>query len=310
MPNEMDTAAFANGPQRPDLDMTDPRTELVNGVRAALMALPGEFEFEHTVGGVAATDLFSLNTFLGAGIELEVVRTLNALRPIWDPDSDWATYRFERSGQSFPDVRLVDQSAKSDLPIALGIELKGWWMLSKEGVPSLRYVVSADACAPHNLVCVVPWYLDSAVSGKPQVAEPWVESAKFAAEWRDYWWTDVRQAKSDTTLVHPVGAKPYPTKADQVSVHPVSDGGNNFGRLPRSRPLMDDFIAKTMEVPILGITTEAWVDFLSLHKDGAAADEVVVAELQKRLTKRNKDIAPEQAEQILSRLDELRTLLP
>ena len=69
MPNEMDTAAFANGPQRPDLDKSDPRTELVNGVRAALMALPGEFEFEHTVGGVAATDLFSLNTFLGAGIE-------------------------------------------------------------------------------------------------------------------------------------------------------------------------------------------------------------------------------------------------
>ena len=95
-----------------------------------------------------------------------------------------------------------------------------------------------------------------------------------------------------------------------MSVHPVSDGGGNFGRLPRSRPLMDDFIGKTMEVPILGITTEAWVDFLSLHKDGAAADEVVVAELQKRLTKRNKDIAPEQAEQILSRLDELRALLP
>ncbi|MBM4729824.1 hypothetical protein GS446_25055, partial [Rhodococcus hoagii] len=118
----------------------------------------------------------------------------------------------------------------------------------------------------------------------------------------------MRQAKSDTTLVHPVGAKPYPTKADQVSVHPVSDGGGNFGRLPRSRPLMDDFIGKTMEVR--SRDHHGGMGRLPEPPQGrAAADEVVVAELQKRLTKRNKDIAPEQAEQILSRLDELRALL-
>lgn len=310
MPNEMNADQYANGPQRLTLDPGDPRTELVNGVRAALMALPGEFEFDHTVGGVAATDLFSLNTFLGAGIELEVVRTLNALRPIWDPNSKWATYRFERSGQAFPDVRLVDQAANSTMPIAMGIELKGWWMLSKEGVPSLRYMVSADACAPYDLVCVVPWYLDSAVSGKPQVAEPWVESAKFAAEWRDYWWTNLRQAKSDAALIHPTHARPYPTKADQVSVHPISDGGGNFGRLPRSRPLLDAFIEKTMGVDILGITTRAWVNFLSLHKDGAPNDESVIVELQKLLAKRDKAISPDLAEEILRRLDQLSELKP
>ncbi|MFJ4761634.1 hypothetical protein ACIP1V_12835 [Kocuria marina] len=310
MPNEMDADKYENGPQRPELDPLDRRTELVNGVRAALMALPGEFEFEHPVSGVAATDLFSLNTFLGAGIELEVVRTLNALRPIWDPESKWASYRFERSGQAFPDVRLVDQVANSKMPIALGIELKGWWMLSKEGVPSLRYVVSPDACAPHDLVCVVPWYLNSAVSGRPQVAEPWVESAKFAAKWRDYWWSDVRQAKTDASLIHPANAHPYPSKADAVSVHPASDSGSNFGRLPRSRPLMDAFIDQTMSVQILGISTQAWVDFLSLHKEGVASDEAVIRELQKRLIKRDKNIAPEVAEEILQRLDELQNLLP
>ncbi|WP_061941584.1 hypothetical protein [Brevibacterium ravenspurgense] len=310
MPNEMDTDQFMAGPKRPELDSGDPKTELVNRVRAALMALPGEFQFDHTVGGVAATDLFSLNTFLGAGIELEVVRTLNALRPIWDPDSKWATYRFERSGQAFPDVRLVDQAANSKMPFAMGIELKGWWMLAKEGVPSLRYVVSANACAPHDLVCVVPWYLDSAVSGKPKVAEPWVESAKFAAEWRDYWWTSVRQAKSDSSLKQPSNAKPYPTKIDQVSVHPASDSGGNFGRLPRCRPLLDAFIEKTMGVDILGISTRAWVQFLSLHKDGMASDKSVLEELHKRLIKRDEAVSPDLAEQILHRLNQVSELMP
>lgn len=309
MPNQMESNSHNNKPTRPELAPSDRYRGLVQGVRAALMALPGEFEFEHPVSGVAATDLFSLNTFLGAGIELEVVRTLNTLRPIWDPDSKWTTYRFERSGQAFPDVRLVDQSANSETPIALGIELKGWWMLAKEGVPSLRYVVSADACTPYDLVCVVPWYLNSAVSGKVQVAEPWIESAKYAAEWRDYWWTNLRSTDKDTALRQPAGAKPYPTKADQVSVHPVDDGGGNFGRLPRSRPLMDEFISQTMNVPILGIRTQAWVDFLNLHKNGAASEDAVIETLQKNLESRDKKVAPEVAAAILRHLDELRELM-
>lgn len=292
------------------LDPNDPLTELQRGVRAALNALPGEFEFEHPISGVAATDLFSLNSFIGAGIELEVVRTLNKLRPIWDPDSKWSTYRFERSSQAFPDVKLVDGAADSALPIALGIELKGWWMLAKEGVPSLRFVVAPQACAPHDLVCVVPWYLSSAVSGQPQVVQPWVESARLAAMWRDYWWQHKRSTKDDTGLIIPENASPYPTKADHVSVHPVADGGGNFGRLPRCKPLMDEFINQTMREPILGISTKAWVQFLKLHKDGDASDEAVIAELQKQLRSRDKAIAPSVAEEIVSRLDKLRSLLP
>lgn len=104
-------------------------------------ALPGEFESKNEISGVNATDLFSLNSFLGSGIELEVVRTLNSLRQIWDPDSEWSTYRFERSAQAFPDVRLVNRGTEGE-PLAIGIELKGWWMLAKEKVPSLRYQVS------------------------------------------------------------------------------------------------------------------------------------------------------------------------
>ncbi|MFL0424201.1 hypothetical protein ACH0AC_00245 [Micrococcus luteus] len=305
----MDADQYKDGPKRPELDPQDPRTKLVDGVRAALQALPGEFEFDHTIGGVAATDLFSLNTFLGAGIELEVVRTLNSLRAIWDPDSEWSSYHFERSGQAFPDVRLVDQRADSTLPIALGIELKGWWLLSKEKVPSLRFEVAADACAPHDLVCVVPWYLSSAVSGKPQVVEPWVESARFAAEWKDYWWQHLRDTEADSSLHIPAGAAPYPSKADHVRVIAAHDPGDNFGRLPRCRPLMDEFLEQSMDVPILGISVEAWVKFLKLHKQGAASREAVVASLQRQIKQRDKTLGPEIAEELLRTVDKLRGLL-
>ena len=33
------------------------------------------------------------------------------------------------------------------------------------------------------------------------VAEPWVESAKYAALWRDYWWTQVRTTTADSTII-------------------------------------------------------------------------------------------------------------
>ena len=245
-----------SGPERPALDPKHPRTKLREGVTAALQALPGEFNHPHPISGVNATDLFSLNSFLGSGIELEVVRTLNALRTIWDPNSEWPNYRFERSAQSFPDVRLVNRGTEG-IPIALGIELKGWWMLAKEGVPSLRYLVSADACTEWDLVCCVPWHLSSAVSGEAVVAEPWVESAKYAALWRDYWWTQVRTTTADSTIIQPTDPKPYPTKADGVNVSANDDSGGNFGRLPRCRPLMDDFVDSTMRVPILGIEARA-----------------------------------------------------
>lgn len=301
--------SVVDAPDRVVLDENDPLTKLQRGVKSALMALSGEFDFGHTVSGVAATDLFSLNTFMGAGIELEVVRTLNKLRIIWDPDSEWSTYRFERSSQAFPDVKLIDGSGEGKKAVALGIELKGWWMLSKEGVPSLRYEVSPNACADHDLICVVPWYLSSAVSGEPQVVEPWIESARYAAEWRDYWWTVVRDSDNDRTLNYPEGAEPYPTKADHVSVHPVEDGGKNFGRLPRCKPLMDEFIAKTMRTSILGISAEAWVKFLRLHKDGEASNDSVLDSLRRKLGKKDSSIAPDVADEILYHLEQLRGVM-
>lgn len=301
---------LSDAPDEPVLDPDDPRTALQTRVRAALLALPGEFEFGNPISGVAATDLFNLNTLLGAGIEVEVVRTLNKLRSMWDPDEEWLGYRFERSSQSFPDVRLVRRDQGAD-EIALGIELKGWWLLSKEGEPSLRFQVTPEACAPHDLVCVVPWHLSDAVAGIPQVIEPWVKSARYAAEFRDYHWQhvrNVRDASTDTAIDHPTGATPYPSKADLVVAKPRQDSGNNFGRLPRAHPLMDDFLARSKEHEVLGIAVGSWITFLRRHSDNATADDVTDY-LQRQLKAHVKKIAPGTAEELLALMNRMGALL-
>ena len=163
------TDPMDQGAPLPDLESPadDPRTDLAQRVGGALLVLPGFFEFGTRIEGIDATDLFSLNSLLGTSIEVQVVHTLNKMRSIWDPDEEWVGYRFERQSQTFPDVRLVRRgTGESD--IAMGIELKGWYLLSKEGVPSLRFPTTPAACSPFDLIAVVPWHLSN---GYPEL--PW-----------------------------------------------------------------------------------------------------------------------------------------
>lgn len=296
-----------DAPTAPVLDADDRYTILTTRVRGALLALPGEFEFGNPISGIAATDLFNLNTLLGAGIEVEVVRTLNKLRTMWDPDEEWLGYRFERSAQAFPDVRLVRRDEGTN-NIALGIELKGWWLLSKEGEPSLRYKVTPSACAPHDLICVVPWHLSDAVAGLPLVIEPWVASARYAAEFRDWHWQNAKDTTNDTTIDHPAAATPYPNKADLVVAKPRFDP-DNFGRLPRAHPLMDDFLARSKEHEVLGIAVKNWISFLKQHKQNATHDSIEES-LQRLLRAQDRKIAPETARDLLALLRQVSDLLP
>lgn len=293
-------------PARLDPATFPPEKEsLYHGVHAALAALPAYFEFDNGIGGIDATDLHNLNTLMGAAIEVQVVEALNGLRTVWDPDRNWTDYSFIRSSQSFPDVRLMRRTPDGP-DNALGVELKGWFLLAKEGVPSLRYKVAPAACAPWDLVCVVPWYLNNAVAGTAQVTTPWVEQARYAAEWRDYWWEFVRDAQGPLASrgVDVPDAAPYPTKADLVSVVPVRDGGDNFGRLPRCRPLMDDFIADALSHEILGIPADDWKAFLKIHSDNADPEAVL-----KKILAMNRKTKAQEAEDLQVEVDKLLKIL-
>ena len=161
----------SSAPNRPKLNEDDPKTSLYRRVADAVLALPSYFESDTTITGIQATDLFALNSVLSASIEVQVVRTLNNMRSVWDPTGSWQTYSFERQSQTFPDVRLVSRDGDS-LNIAMGIELKGWYLLSKEGEPSLRFATTPAACADHDLIAVVPWHLSDVLSGTPVITFP------------------------------------------------------------------------------------------------------------------------------------------
>ena len=101
---------------------------LVRDVRDAISALPAYFRTATRIEGLDAADLFSLNSVLGGTIEVQVVETLNHIRAVWDPANRLPRHRFVRSAQTFPDVRLVAQNGDGTVDVALGIELKGWYL--------------------------------------------------------------------------------------------------------------------------------------------------------------------------------------
>jgi hypothetical protein len=58
-----------------------------------------------------------------------------------------------RQSQTFSDVFLARQGAGKSA-IAVGIELKGWYLLSKEGVGSFRFQVTPPACSIFDRVLI------------------------------------------------------------------------------------------------------------------------------------------------------------
>lgn len=248
--------------------------QLYKNVREAVGTLPVYFRTETHIAGIMATDLHTLNTVLGATIEEQVVRTLNLIRATtWDVDGRYALYSFVRMPQTFPDVRLRKVAGDE---ILMGIELKGWYLLAKEGEPSLRFQCSAAACTNQDLIVVVPWVLGNVISGSPILFEPFVESAKYAAEFRNYHWQHIRKTGQDALIELANGAAPYPSKVDPILDKPRSDSGGNFGRLARTG-IMDAYKTKLSEVLLCGIRTEYWRDFLKAFQESTTETNARIA---------------------------------
>ena len=287
-------------------DTNDPHYRLYNSVREAIASLPIYFRTETHISGIMATDLHTLNTVLGATIEEQVVRTLNLIRNTWDPDDEYALYRFVRQAQTFPDVLL---RKTTDNEILLGIELKGWYLLAKEAEPSLRFQVTASACAKRDLIVVVPWVLGNVISGAPVLFEPFIESARYAAEYRNYHWQYIRKTEKDRGIDQPGNVKPYPSKSDQILDKPHADGGGNFGRIARTG-MMDAYKEKLNEVRLCGIKTVYWRQFLKAFQESTTDEQarLALARLRERV-KRGEGVVSPKAQSALAIIDELQRLL-
>lgn len=251
--------------------------ELYDNVVKAMYALPEEFSTSIELRDFRATDIFTLNGALGASIEDAVVRGLNKLREVWDPKGSYSLYRFERQAQAFPDVRLVSDDPNLKSPL-MGIELKGWFAIAKEGEPTFRYQITVDACAPQDLLVVYPWVLSDVVAGTPKLLRPFVDQAKFAAQLRNFYWHQMRAAEGgEPRILLADHRTPYPSsKVDQCSDKAVHDTGDNFGRVSRYG-LMDEFVTSTGKQLASGIPVEAWVKFFSHFSDAKEEHGVLIA---------------------------------
>ena len=280
---------------------------LYDNVREAIFSLPLYFRTETHIEGIVATDLHTLNTVLGATIEEQVVRTLNQMRNTWDPDDQYPLYGFVRQAQTFPDVLL---RRSSDGNVLLGIELKGWYLLAKEREPSLRFQVTEAACADQDLVVVVPWALSNVISGSPVVFDPFVESAKAAARHRNDHWQNVRRTNLDTHIEIPADIAPYPSKSDQILDRPVADGGGNFGRLARTG-LMDAYVRRLNDVPLCGIKTIYWQDFLRAFQEGTSDNDArsALQRLRERVDAVPGDVTSTRVEATVAIVGQLERLL-
>lgn len=231
-------------------------------VREAIRAVPDRFSTPTVIEGLLVTDIFTLNTPLAATIEEQVVKTLNMLRPVWDVDRKYQTYSFVRQPQTFPDVVLRRNDNGQD--ILMGIELKGWYLLAREGVPTYRFTTTAAACNPWDILVVVPWVLSNVLAGSPVIFAPFIETALYCAQQRNYYWQYERAAGSDPSITIPNGVRPYPLKSDQISDKPAHDGGGNFGRIARYG-IMNEYIARMKATRVRGIEVSDWLKFLELH---------------------------------------------
>jgi len=260
-----------------------PHRKLYDNVIKTLYALPEEFRTSLHISDFRATDIFTLNTALGASIEDAVVNGLNRLRQVWDAQGQYAIYRFERQAQAFPDVRLVTD-APNEQPVLMGIELKGWFALSKEGEPTFRYTITPNACADADLLVVFPWVLNDVVAGSPKLLRPFITEARFAAQLRNWYWYTMRIRQNKNGTVIPAQHQtPYPAvKTDQCSDRAEDDGGGNFGRVARYG-LLDDFVKSTANQELSGIPIHAWLKFFKIFSDSAGTLDAIDSAIERTL---------------------------
>lgn len=256
MPNG-DKSTIPPAPVRVEPDVSWEHYVMWAQVREVLRTLPEYFRSSIAItGGVSAVEVFTFGSAFSPLIEAEVLRTLNETRKVWDTKGQYAGYEFVRQAEQFPDILLISASKK---PV-FGIELKSWYLLAKEGEPSPRFRVSAKAIAPADLFVVVPWVLSNVLTGSPIVYEPYVELAKYVAEYRNYWWQHLRETKASIEIRSPSKVKPYPSAREQINDVPVADRGGNFGRIARTG-IMDDWVRSFNQLQLLGISVESWRRF-------------------------------------------------
>jgi hypothetical protein len=263
-------------------DWYDDHEALYRALPDLLNRVPSDFESDVHIEGLDATDVFGLNEVLASTVENQVVESLNNLKPDMLDADQYQDYEFVRQSQTFPDVLLQNSTDPTEDPL-MGIELKCWYLIAKEGDPSFRFKTTVEACAPQDVLVVYPWALDNIVTGSPEIFRPFVMPAKFASLFIDYYWQNLKNWRDDDpdkSITHPTGVGHYPSaKTDFIQDKPAQDDGNNYGRF-RSKPIsklppLQEWVNRMKARELLGVPSESWrAFFTSTQNDDTGINEL------------------------------------
>jgi hypothetical protein len=248
-----------------------------DSTKSLLYSIPNHFQSDLSIRGVNVTEIFSVGALFSGILETQIVDTLNRLRGIWDKDAKYFPYSFIRQPQNFPDVLLMKTAGGEEVKskdILFGIELKSWYILSKEGEPSFRYQITPAACADADLLVIVPWILSDVVSGSPKLFQPWIESARYVAEHRNFYWQKSRKQRNKNPNIRtPKDIKHYPDIRQEAADEAEEDKGGNFGRIARTN-IINQYINSLKDRSYLGIKISHWIEFLKAVSDTSADIEI------------------------------------
>ena len=228
-------------------------------VRSAIGLIRKEFNSAISVSGVSACDLHTWGRVLSATVEIEVVKCLNSVRNKWDGQREYAGCSFRRQPERYPDVVLACGERRED--IILGIEVKSWYVMAKEGEPSFRFKTTLGACPPQDFLLVVPWSLSNVLSGTPIVFDPYLTGTRTVALQRNKWWAGIRESNDIADISVPDGVEPYPGARENIADEPASDAGGNFGRLARMG-MFDEYKKLVNSEEVAGVAVSHWQQFL------------------------------------------------
>jgi hypothetical protein len=240
-------------------------------IRSLLLSIPNHFQTDLLIRGVNATEIFSIGPVFSSILESQIIETLNRLRNVWDKDNKHPSFVFFRRSQAFPDVLLVDAITGK---IIFGVELKSWYVLSKEGEPSFRYLITPNACADADLLVIVPWILSDVISGSPRLFQPWIESARYVAEYRNFHWQASRGKQGkNRNILSPENIKHYPDIRQEASDEAEDDKGGNFGRVARTG-MIDSYVKLIRENKYLGIKISHWIEFFKSISETSTDEKI------------------------------------
>ena len=264
-------------PQRIIPDTSWSYFDVWNSTKSLLYSIQNHFQTDLSIRGINVTEIFSVGALFSGILETQIVETLNRMRGIWDKDAKYFPYSFVRQPQNFPDVLLM-RTAGGEEPkskdILFGIELKSWYILSKEGEPSFRYQITPAACADADLLVIVPWILSDVVSGAPKLFQPWIESARYVAEYRNFYWQESREQRNKNPNIRiPKDTKHYPGIRQEASDEAEEDKGGNFGRIARTN-ILNQYINSLKDEFFLGIKISHWIEFFRAVSDTSADREI------------------------------------